>query len=195
MGQENCRRTDGLGEEWDQLLRSEHEAWFDVNTIPYEENSYPYSIASGSQRFVTGAQILEVSPYAGTTDEPGSPLDQLRSLSGKEIDLILGDGDEQYRLLNPLGCNELSFEEHAGNYVAGLCGVPNGVVSVKFSLAGQEREKLETLRSSIDEQISEARSNLVMHYVIGIPLFLVLFLIISAIVWAIRRAARYVAAG
>lgn len=194
-GREYCRRTDGLGEEWDQQLRSEHEAWFDVNTIPYEENSYPYSMVSGSQRFVTGAQVLSVSPYAGTTDEPGSFVDQLRSLPRNEIDLILGIGSEQYRPLNPLRCNELSFQEDAGNYVAGLCGVPNGVVSVRFSLAGQEGEKLETLRASVDAQRSEARSDFVMHYLVGVPLFLVLFLLISAIVWAIRRAARYVAAG
>jgi len=194
-GGENCRQTDGLGEKWDESLRKEYEAWFDVHTISYDENSSPYAIVSGSQRIVTGAQILEVSPYVGTTDEPGSPTDQLRSLTGKRIDLILGEKNEQYRLLNPLGCNELNFERGSGTYVAGLCGVPSGVVSVKFALTEPESHKLEELRAAVNKEISDGRSNLVMHYVFGVPIFMILFLLISGIIWIIKRSAVYVSAG
>lgn len=195
FGRENCRLTDGLGGEWDKNLRKKHEAWFDVHTIPYEENSFPRANISGSKRDVIGAQIIEVTPYPGPLAEPESLNDQVRSLTGRRVDLVLGDNNDYYRTVNRLGCNELNFEKGSATYIANYCGVPNGVVSIRFTLTGYEAKSLENLRDSANKQISDARSSLVTHFVLGVPFFLVLFLLFSGVIWTVKRAARYISAG
>ena len=195
VGDENCRQTDGIGKEFDERLRKEYAAWFDIHTIPHEENSFPRTSVSGSQRMVTGAQILEVSPYVGTADVPNSPTHELRALTGKRIDLLLGVNNDEYRSLNPLGCNQLNFERESGTYVADLCGVPSGVVSIKFALTERDTHKLEQLRTAVDKEIADNRSNLMIHYALGVSIFPILFLMLSGIILAIKRASDYVSAG
>lgn len=192
---ENCRMTDGLGESWDERLRAEHPAWFDIHTRPFEVNNFPYATVSGSQRFLTGVKILDVQPYAGTDDSPGSPLDQLRSLSGQEITIVFGNKERDERPLNPLGCNELDFEGYPASYIAGLCGIPNGVARVKFSVDANGASQLAALKSAIDNEVADARQMLITEYLIGIPLFFVLFIVLSGVVWVLRKAITYVKAG
>lgn len=192
---ENCRRTDGFGEPWDKSLRAEYPAWFDIKTRPFEEDKFPSTIISGSQRVVTGVKILDVQPYAGTEDSPGSSLDQLRSLTGQEITIVFGSKDRDERPLNPLECNELDFEGYPATYIAGLCGIPNGVARIKFSLTANESDQMATLKSEIDNEVSDARKNFMAEYLFGIPIFLVLFIVLSGAVWLLRKAVSYVKAG
>lgn len=192
---ENCRTTDGLGNKWDEQLRKEYNAWFDIKTRTYEQNRFPSTIISGSQRYVTAVQIMEVEPYLGTDESPGSPLDQLRSLRGKDITIVFGNKDRDDRPLNPLGCNELNFEDYPESYTAGLCGIPGGVVGVKFTVGPEGNAQLSELKEAAEEETSNAREVLILGYVFGTPIFVMVFLIISGLVWMIRRATLYVQAG
>lgn len=192
---ENCRTTDGLGEKWDEQLRSEHPAWFDIHTRSYENNSFPYAIVSGSQRYVSGIRIVSVSPYAGTDESPGSPLAQLRNMTGQEISIVFGNKERDARPLNPLGCNELNFDDNGETYTAGLCGIPNGVAQVKFTVEGEGSKNLSELRTKIDEEISKQKQSIIIDYAVGIPLFLFVFLLGSLLVWAVRRSISYIRAG
>ena len=181
-----------------ERLRKEYPVRFDIQARPFERNKFPFAYASGSRQIVTGATVLEVEPYAGTTDGPGSPIAALRSRRGESITIIFGGGgnrEDDERLLNPLQCNELDLTSYPNAYIAGLCGVPQGVAKVKFVLNGDDNAQLAGLKPAIDAVVAEARNNLLLHYALGTPLFLILFLIGSGLVWAIRRASAYVAAG
>lgn len=192
---ENCRTTDGLGEKWDEQLRSEHPAWFDIQTRPYEKNSFPTAFVSGSQRYVPGIRIVSVSPYLGTDESPGSPLDELRAMTGREIAIVFGTKEGDARPLNPLGCNELNFDDGGDTYTAGLCGIPNGVARVEFTASGETSKQLSELKAKIDNEIASQRSNIIIDYAVGIPLFLIIFLLGSALIWTVRKATSYVRAG
>lgn len=192
---ENCRTTDGLGEPWDERLRKEYVAWFDINTRPYEKNSFPYTIISGSQRLISGVRIVEVSPYPGTDDGPGSPIQRLRSLADEPISIKFGTNQADERPLDPLGCNELDFQDYPVSYTAGLCGIPTGVARVKFTVDPQGNSQLLQLKQAVESETSDARQNLILHYALGAPIFLLLFLLISGLFWLIRKATSYVAAG
>lgn len=190
---EICRTTDGLGKKWDKQLRSEHPAWFDIHTRAHEDNSFPYAIVSGSQRYITDARIVSVAPYTGTDESSGSPLDQLRSMRGQEISIILGVNDTKPP--NSLGCNELRFDDKSNIYTAGLCGIPNGIAAIEFTAGVNSSEMLSKLRAEIEKEISRQRKNIIIDYAVGIPLFLVLFLLGSLLIWIFKRAISYVRAG
>lgn len=192
---ENCRITDGLGEKWDLRLRSEQPAWFDIQTRPYEKNSFPTAIVSGSQRLVSGIRIVSVTPYSFTDDSPGSPIDELRALTGREIAIVFGNREDDPNLLNPLGCNELIFDGSNNIYTAGLCGVPNGVAQVKFTASGEASKQLEKLKEEIEKEIASEKRNIIVEYALGTPLFIILFLLGSSVVWSVRKAVSYVRAG
>ena len=192
-GSENCRTTDGLGNRFDEMVRRDHPAWFDVETVPFSENKFPFAMVSASQRLIESAQILEVTPYVGTDDGPGSPIDALRRRSGHEISIILGVESDHGRdgYLSVIGCNELSFDPTNRSYWAGLCGIPNGVARVRFST---NDDGLRQLEAAARAEIASGRTNLILHYAFGVPAFLVLFLLLSGVAWLVRRAWRYVAA-
>lgn len=192
---ENCRTTDGWGEPWDKRLRGERPAWFDIWTRSFKDNSFPFAIVSGSQRSITDARIISVTPYTGTDESAGSPLDQLRDMTGQEISIIFGVKESYARPLNPLGCNELEFDGRSEIYTAGLCGIPNGVARVKFTAGVNGSEMLSELRTKIEGEISRQRKNIITDYLVGIPLFLVLFLLGSLLTWTVKRAISYVRAG
>ena len=190
---ENCRPT-GWGD-FDKSVAEQAPAWFNAKVRSYENNSFPNAYISASQRRVNNAEILEVSPYLGTREGAGSPLSELRSLSGRRISIVFGVPSERIRELNPLGCNELDLQEaSSGVFTAGLCGIPNGVAQVKFSVGPQEQQYLLTLKSAIDREIAERRKLMVQNYLFITPIFVVLFLVISGLVWIIRRAIAYVSA-
>lgn len=190
---EKCRTTDGLGNRFDELIRRDYPAWFDVLAVPYKQNNFPFATVSASQRLVERARILEVTPYVGTEDGPGSPIDLLRSRVGQEVSIVLGVESNQSRdgYLNVIGCNELEFAPTALSYSAGLCGVPDGIARVRFSTTDNGLRQLEAAAKA---EIAAGRSNLILHYALGVPAFLVLFLLLSGLVWLIRRAWLYVAA-
>lgn len=192
---ENCRTTDGLGKQWDERLRGEHPAWFDVRTRAHEDNSFPYAIVSGSQRYITDARIVSVAPYMGTDESAGSPLDQLRDMTGQEISIIFGVNERDARPLNPIGCNELDFDGKSDIYTAGLCGIPNGVARVKFTAGVNSSEMLDELRTEIEREVSRQRKNIIADYAVGVPLFLALFLLGSLLIWIVKKAISYVRAG
>lgn len=192
---DQCRTTDGLGGPWDDQLRREHAAWFNVYTRSYEQNRWPHTIVSGSSRRLNTVHIIDVKPYVGTDERPGSPLDRLRSLEGSSISIDFGVLENRERLLNPLGCNELTFDEDREFYTAGLCGIEGGVALVKFTLGNEDRASLDELRQVIDRETASARHQLNLHYLLGIPIPLILFVGISALIWMVRRAIGYVSAG
>lgn len=132
---ENCRTTDGLGEPFDEALRRESAAWFDVHATTHDQNKFPMSFISASPRLVDGAQILEVTPYVGTNTGPGSGTDALNAAIGQKISIALGVEPNGPRdaYLYLIGCNELRFDQQSSIYTAGLCGVPDGVVNLRFS--------------------------------------------------------------
>ncbi len=190
---ENCRTTDGLGEPFDESIRRESSAWFDVRATSYDQNNFPTSFISASPRLIDRAQILEVTPYVGTDTGPGSGADALSAAIGQRISIALGvepNGPrDAYRYV--IGCNELQFDQQSSTYTAGLCGVPDGVVSLRFST---DDESLRALQTAVNKEVSSARMDLVLHYLLGVPFFLVIFLLLSGLVWLIKRSWRYVAA-
>ncbi|XLU00566.1 hypothetical protein Aerorivi_02406 [Aeromonas rivipollensis] len=192
---ERCSQTDGLGGPWDKSLRNKEVAWFNVNTRSYKNNSFPRTYVSSNRRFLQGARIVSVKPYVGTDASSGSPLDQLRAKTGQEISIIFGSNDEDARLLNPLGCNELWLDGEDNNYIAGLCGIPGGVAQVEFTVGPEGSQMLSELKNEIDNQISIVRNEIIFSYVVGIPMFLLMFLLGSLLVWMIRKAIRYIRAG
>ena len=193
-GVETCRST-GWGE-YDDRIKQDSPGWFDVHARSYEKNSFPEVFASASQRQINDVQILDVTPYAGTDDSPGSPLAQLRSLGSQNTSIMFGIPDNNYRLLNPLGCNELDLDESAsGIFTAELCGIPNGLVHVRFRVSPQGQQQLLGLKQAVDEETSNNRQTMIVNYVTITPVFVLLFLIISCLVWTVRRAGTYVAAG
>lgn len=192
---ENCRTTDGWGQQWDELRRGEHPAWFDVHTRAPEDNSFPHATVSGSQRDITDARIVSVAPYKGTDESAGSPLAQLRSMTDQEITIIFGVNKKDTRSLNPLECNELNLDGKYNIYTARLCGIPNGVAEVKFTTGVNSSEMLSVLRTKIEEEVSRQRKNIIIDYATGIPLFLVLFLLGSLLAWIAKKAISYVRDG
>lgn len=194
FGSENCRPTGWA--DFDERVAKEAPAWFDVKTRPYEKNSFPTVSVSASQRQIKDVQIIDVFPYAGTADGPGSPLSELRSLSDHKISIIFGVRNESARVYDPLGCNELDFEEAAsGIFRAGLCGIPNGVAQVQFRVGEQGQKELMALKAAVDNETAEGRRIMILGYLILTPIFVVLFLLLSGLVWIVRRATSYVAAG
>ena len=196
-GNEHCRWATYEGQ-FREEIRSDYPVRFGIETTPFERNKFPFATASGTQQIVTGATVLEVEPYSGTTDGPGSPIAALRSRRGESITIIFGgngDREDDERLLNPLQCNELDLTSYPHAYIAGLCGVPQGVAKVKFVLSEDNNAQLAGIKPAVDAAVAEARNNLLLHYALGTPFFLILFLVGSAVVWVIRRASAYVAAG
>jgi hypothetical protein len=192
-GSENCRSTGWS--DFDDGIAKESPAWFDVKSRPFEENSFPQVFVSASQRQIDEVEILDVSPYYGTVDGPGSPLSELRLLTGQRISIIFGTSNEGPRPFNPLGCNELDYEKASqGVFIAGLCGIPNGVARVEFRVGSKGQADLEALKGAVDGEAASIRRIMIENYLIGTPIFVVLFLLISGVVWIVRRAASYVAA-
>lgn len=186
-----CRVTDWG--EIDEHVAKDFPVWFDVNTRSYENNKFPKDYVSASVRKIDGVQILEVLPYAKMEDIPNSSLNNLRSLSGQRISIIFGIENNEYRDLNPLGCNELNFEEGRSDvFVAGLCGIPNEIVQVKFRVDPQGQKELVGLKNAIDEKIENAQHVMIINYVIITPIFLVIFLIISIFIFIIRKSYDYI---
>ena len=194
---DDCITTDGLGERFDTIVREQEGDLFEINLTEYEDNEFPYAIISGSPVVIPNAQILDVSTYAGTSEAPGSPFDELKSATGERITLVMGinSGENDLRLLNPLSCNGLSLIHTPSYYEAELCGVPDGVVKVRFLTDEKSADALQVMKSNIEEEISDARTSLILHYVFGIPSFLIGFLLLSGLVWMIGRAAAYVRHG
>lgn len=193
FGMENCRST-GWGDFADRVEK-ESPAWFEVNARPYEKNSFPRVTAYASQRQIDGVELIDATPYVGTAEGPGSPLSELQSLAGQKISILFGVSNERDRTFNPLGCNQLDFDEASPSvFTAGLCGIPNGVAQVRFRVGPEAQKALAALKSSIDDETARGRTRMIENYVFITPIFLIVFLIISGVVWAIRRAARYVAA-
>jgi len=115
-------------------------------------------------------------------------------MAGQKISILFGTPNEP-RPLDPLGCNQLDLEKaSSGVFIAGLCGIPNGVARVEFRVDEQTQQDLMALKAAIDDQTSSGRQVLISNYLFLTPLFVVLFLIISGMVWIIRRAISYVAA-
>lgn len=192
---DNCRATDGIGMQWDTALRKEHEAWFDVYTRTYADNSFPKTMISASSQLVPDAQIIDVEPYAGTDERPGSPLDQLRSLRGKNIALIFGVKGTNISTLSMLACNQLDLMDAPTSYTAGLCGIPNGIVKVKFRAGPETGKQLSALKIAIENETVRMKNSLILNYLFGVPFFLVIFLVLSLLVWIIRKSINYVKAG
>lgn len=190
---ENCRTTDGLGKPFDEAIRAEYRGWFDVDVDRHKRNNFPVSFVSASERIVERAVILEVTPYAGAALGAGSGIDRLSSRVGEEISIVLGVEPNQSRdgYLRVLGCNELRFDASSSSFTAGLCGLPDGLASVRFSTDDQSLSRLE---SAVRAEMASARGDLILHYLIGVPSFLLMFLILSGLAWMIRRAWLYVAA-
>lgn len=191
---ENCRTTDGLGEPFDESIRRESPAWFDVYLADNNQSKLPTTFVSASPRLIERAQILEVIPYAGASTGPGSGIEALTAATGQSISIALGVKPNGARdaYLYLIGCNELRFDKRSSTYTAGLCGVPDGLTSIRFTTDDQS---LNALATAASEEVASARVDLILHYLVGVPLFLVLFLLVSGLVWLVRRAWLYVAAG
>lgn len=173
---------------WDRFVRiMDGAVLFDVYT---QSSSNPYT--SASSRVVSGVQILEVSPYLGTDASPGSALSQLRAMAGQEISIILGISDNEYRQLDPLACNGLTFQEGSSEVFKAGCHIPDGVASVKFRVDSQSQSELLRLKADIDEELERRRQEVVSIFLMITPIFIVIFLLISGIIWSIRRAMAYV---
>ncbi|WP_303842880.1 hypothetical protein [Aeromonas sobria] len=190
---EGCRTTDGLGKPWHEEIKSQYPIWFDIRTRPYESNSFPYTFVLGSPRYITGVHIVSVTPYFGTDGGPGSPLEQLRKMADKTISIQFGNKD--MTLFNPLGCNELTFNDDGHTYTAGLCSIPNGVTKVKFTVGVEGSRILSELKANIDDEISRQRNIIIIDYAIGTPMFLIIFLMGSLLVWTVKRAISYIRNG
>lgn len=170
---------------------------FDVYTREYDENRFPRVSVSAAGLDIPNAQVVGVSTYAGTSEQYGSPFSHLKGMIGQRIDLQMGVGnrDDEERLLNPLGCNELNLVQSPRLFEAGLCGVPNGVVRVQFVLDEGDSQVLHKMRENIEDRASDGRENLITHHAFLIPSLLMLFLVCSGVVWVARRATLYVARG
>ncbi|WP_146142126.1 hypothetical protein [Aeromonas veronii] len=190
---EKCRTTDGLGKPWHEEIKSQHPIWFNINTSPYESNSFPYAFVSGSPRSIPGVHIVSVTPYLGTDGGPSSPIEQLRKMAGKKISIQFGY--ENMTELNPLGCNELTFNSIGNTYTAGLCSIPNGTAQVKFTVGAEGSRILSELKANIDDEISRQRNRIIIDYAIGTPMFLIIFLMGSLLVWTVKRANSYIRNG
>jgi len=190
---EECRTTDGLGEPWHEEIKSQYPIWFNINTRPYENNSFPHAFVSGSPRYIPGVHIVSATPYLGTDSSYGSPIEQLRMMAGKTISIQFGHKDMTG--FNPLGCNELTFNDDGDTYTAGLCSIPNGIAQVEFSVGVEGSRILSELKTNIDDEISRQRNRIMIDYAIGTPMFLILFLIGSLLVWAVKRAVSYIRTG
>lgn len=192
----NCRQTN-LGGPLDARIERAHPSWFDLKVDEYQEGALSSVSASGSQMALEGVEILSVEPYWGTDEADGSPVATLREMarSGQPITIIFGVDEDRPRYLNPLGCNELDITRAPSTFVAGLCGVPDGVALVTFRPDPGGQAYLEELHRRASEEAEEAKSGLIRAYMILIPSFLVLFLLGSLLVWFIKRAASYVSAG
>lgn len=190
---ENCRTTDGVGEPFDESIRSKSRSWFDVQLASYDQNKFPTAFVSASPRLIEGAQILEVTPYAGANTGPGSGIEALSTPTGRSISIALGVEPNGARdaYLYIIGCNELRFDKQSSTFTAGLCGLPDGVASIRFSTDDQS---LGELAKAVNEEVASARTDLIFHYLLGVPVFLVLFLVLSGLAWVVRRAWLYVAA-
>jgi hypothetical protein len=192
----NCRQTN-LGGPLDMMIEKQHPSWFDLKIAEYEANAFPSISASGSQMVLDGAEIVSVEPYMGTDETDGSPVAKLREMavSREPITIIFGVEEELPRGLDALGCNELDISQAPSTYVAGLCGVPNGVALMTFHPNAEGKAYLEELQRSVTSQAEEAKSQLMWSYLILIPSFLAMFLLGSFLIWIGKRTASYVSAG
>lgn len=190
FGGENCRPT-GWGD-FDEIIAKNSPEWFDV---VISRTSSSVSV-SASQRLIDDVEIINVSPYWGTEDGPGSPSSRLRSQAKQKISIIFGVGEDRVRDLDTLGCNELDFGKAAsGIFAAGSCGIPDGVVRVNFRVGQQGQRDLLALKTAIENEIATERRRELETYLIFTPIFVVLFLVVSGFIWIIRRATTYVLAG
>lgn len=190
FGGENCRPT-GWGD-FDEIIAKESPEWFDVDTSSTSSSVF----VSASQRLIDDVEIINVSPYWGTEDGPGSPPSKLRSRAKQKVSIIFGVGEERVRDLDPLGCNQLDFEKaESGIFAARLCGIPDGLVRVDFRVGQQGQRELLALKTAIENEIATERRRELQTYLIFTPIFVVLFLVVSGFIWIIRRATTYVLAG
>jgi len=192
---ENCRITDGLGEKWDNQLRTQSPAWFDVEFTSYEKNIFPHTFVSGSQRYVSNIIIRSVDTYLGTYDGPNSYVEELRGMVGQEISIIFGNNPDDERLLNPLGCNELKISERGDNHSADLCGVPGGVVRVHFTAVGESKYVIDNLKEKIVTQVSMERYSIILVWIFGTIFPVLLFLLASIVVFIVKRACIFIKSG
>lgn len=145
--------------------------------------------------FVSDVRIVSVTPYSGTSDELGSPIDKLRSMIGQKTSIAFGNTGRES--LVPLRCNELYFDFDGDEeyYTARMCNIPDGLVQIKFTIDNVDGSILSVLKANIDNNISAQRNKILIVYAIGIPMFLIIFLLGSLVVWAVKRAVLYVRAG
>lgn len=191
---DHCRDAGWKDNKFEEMIRRESPTWFYVQDRSYDENKFPRTSVQASQRIINDVQILEVAPYIGTSD---LALSDLRALSGSRMSIIFGalngEAGNRMRSLYPLQCNELRYVEGASNvFWAGLCGVPNGVAQVKFSIGSLGSQQLLDLKAAIDKETAERRQEIIRIYLIATPLFVVLFLLFSGVIWIIRHAILYV---
>lgn len=192
-GNQYCRATGW--DDFDEMVAKEAPAWFDVHTRPLDKNTFPSVYVSASQRLIDEVEIINVSPYWGTADGPGSPTSELQSRASQKISIIFGVGEERRRDFDLLGCNELDFEKAAsGIFAARLCGIPDGLVRVDFRVGQKGQQDLMALKSAIDNEVAIERQRIIETYLFLTPIFVVLFLLVSGVIWLIRRAATYVLA-
>lgn len=195
----NCRITDGLGEAWDREIESQYPEWFDIQTVEFEDNSFPYFMASGSQMEIRDVEIVRVWPYLGTDEGPGSPVEHLKLKAARRepitIQFGVGNRANDMRFLDPLGCNELDLTDTPSTPSAGLCGVENGVVGVEFRADPDGQAYFEKLSQAIATEIDRARTDLILGYVFLTLIPLALYFFLSALVWTVRRGYLYVVSG
>lgn len=150
----------------------------------------------GSGRILTETTILEFYPHANYSAEVASYRDRL---IGKKAIITLGVNKSSPHsfLLNEkvyLYCNHLAYQTSTDTYESHCFGDGWGGL-VNYKVSGMSKKMLSNLNDSISKIINEADKDLIIHWSIGIPLFVFVFLFMSLIVYLISKAYNYVKKG
>ena len=192
---ENCRNVGDRESSFLKYVESQHPIWVDVKVSDWNPNLENYILVMATGRSFKQSRIVSAEPY-----RPASPevRNYMQALVGKTATVVLGFDDndksvvaERSALLN---CHSLEIKGPTGFFSAACFGQSWGG-TLTFEVFGRERDRLETLKSAIQEEVSEIKSQYFMYRVVTYPLFVYLFLIASALIWLVNKAVRFVQRG
>lgn len=192
-GDENCRSV-GDGSLYDSV-KGEHSAWFDVQVGEYDEDAYLHDFVEASARIIPSVEIVSATPFVGNGPDVKSFMG---SLAGRRAVMNLGIPDEERSLITDevviLYCNDLWLDDGKDEYTSGCYG--NGWSGpVTYRVNGAGKEELDSLRTSIEEKISDRRDEYNLYRIIMYPIFVYTFFLVSFLIWLVARAVRYVKNG
>lgn len=192
-GQENCRNV-GDGSLYDSV-KSEHPAWFDVHVGDYDEDAYLHDFVEASARIIPTVEIVSATPFFGYSPDVKSFMG---SLAGRNAVMNLGIQDEERSLITDevalLYCKNLQIGDGNEEYTSDCYG--NGWSGpVTYRVNGAGKEELDSLITSIEEEIADRRNDYNLFRIVTYPIFVYTFFFVSFLIWLVARAVRYVANG